>query len=211
MDKNTVALFSEFNQSDKSTQQRSCTIMAPFIAINYNSKLDKKFTESDADVVIDKQIKNWKLRITWDNKGADVSDSILAVKQYIKETYKKDLKVKSFKSSDTEKLKYYLDLGYMVTIGIKVDKTFTDDVKDWKIDETNYFNFNNEKTIWHFTNIATWKGRFWKDCETLQDYNKTFIYDSYAFNKKDRAWLYMDVDLEQLKNISQKYFYVFYL
>lgn len=206
MEKNTIALFWELNQSDKDTQQRSCTIFAPLNAIKYNTEL--AVSEKDADIIIDRQIKDWLLST---KKWALVSDSILAVKMYIAEKYKKNLKVITFKSSDTEKLKYYLDLGYMVTIGIKVDKTFTDDVKDWKIDETNYFKFNNEKTIWHFTNLAKWKGRFWKDCETLQDYDKTFIYDSYAFNTKGRAWLYMDVDLEQLKNISQKYFYVFYL
>ena len=189
--------------------------MAPLVALKYNTWL--MLTEKDADVIIQRQINNWQLNITkpkeWekDLRWAKAMDSIMAVKKYIKETYNKDIQFKQFKSDDSKTLNELLDLWYMVTLGIMIDIDFTKDVADWKIDEKNYFNFTNWKKLWHFTNLARWKGRFTEWCEKLEDYNKNFIYDQYAFNKLKREWVYSNIDFKQLPIISQQYYYCFYI
>ena len=204
--RNEIALFWEINQWDQVNQKYSCTIMAPINAIKYNTWI--KLTEVDADIIINEQIRKWLLDPTswwrW-------SDWIVAVNNYLEKNLKKRVKVAHIKSDNFKKINEYLDLWYMITISIKVDWDFIKDVKDWKIDEKDYIKYKDEKTYWHFTNIFKWKWRFCEWCEKLEDYDRIWIYDSYAFNSKGREWIYWDLSLEELEKISQKYFYLLYI
>lgn len=206
MEKNTVALFWELNQSDKSTQKMACTIMAPLANIKYNCKWVTT-SEKDADIIIERQIANKQLSLkAW----ATAINSVKAVINYFKEKWI-EIKYDKFKSNDVTRLNYWLDLWYMVNILIQVDKDFYTDAHDWKINETNYLNFNDWKKFWHSTNIFKWKWRFTEGWEGLPDANKIAIYDNYAFRKNKKAWLYWDIDLIKLQTISQPFYYVFYL
>ena len=75
---------------------------------------------------------------------ARIYDSIEAVKTYIWKTYNKDIKLKYISRKNNE-LEDILDLWYMVSLWIHVNKDFIEDTKDWNIDETNYFNFTKSK------------------------------------------------------------------
>jgi hypothetical protein len=205
MEKNTVALFNDLNQWDSKLQQRACTIFETAVAMKYNIKW-VNLLESDLDIIIKQQIKNWKLSVTSWWKAIDW---IKATIDYANKKYWKNIKYEIIPSINLKRINELLDLWYAISIMIKVNQKFIDDVKDWKMDESNYFKYTTWKTLWHDTTLIKWKWRFtpWYDWEDL---NKLMIIDTYAFNKLWRQWIYSNLDISQLRIISQNNFYLIY-
>lgn len=198
---NKIALFPELNQGDVSNQWYLCSLFAPAIAIKYNFWI--VITEDEIDKIAKEQSRKWLLSYTtW----GSALQWILAILSYVNTKYKRKFTFESIKNNDYIKINQILETWYALTLWIKVNHVFINDTKDWKIDETNYFKFTTWKTYWHFLNLVKWKDRF--SWSKWPDYNKLMIIDNYAFNKKDRQWIYYDLKLENLKVFSQNYYYL---
>lgn len=203
MKQNKVALFNnELDQWDSVKQQWACTIFATAICMKYNIEWIN-LKEEDLDAIIAQQVGVWKLSYT---EWAYAIDSINAVVEYANKKYNKKIKIEKVKSNDLKRINEIIDMWYAINILIKVNTNFILDVKDWKIDWTNYFNYTTWKTFWHSLSLIKWKWRFvsWYNWEDL---NKLMILDNYAFNKKWKAWNYTNLNLSQLHIISQNNFY----
>ena len=202
---NKIALFWDLNQWDKEWSRYGCTFFASAIGLKYNCWIE--LNEDDLELIAEKQYNKWKFNY---KKGWYGNDWINAVLDFVKEH--KNTRgwnvpnLITFKKEDTEKLKEWINRGYMVTIWIWVNKEFPKDARDWKIE--NYEDYKNYKWYGykHFTNITKWTWRFtlWKDKY------KDLIVDSYAFNKKDNEWLYeCDID-EILEDIAMNTKYILF-
>ncbi len=194
--KNKKALFSPVNQGDEKWSKMACTLFAPAINIKYN--IWKVISERQISEIAIKQHKKdlfdyekWGHWRDWVNALLEGRDYNLAI----------------FGKNDTKQLLEWIERGYMAIIWIKVNEDFYDDTADWVMN--NYTDYAKYKwNIWHFTNIVKWKCRF--DTKWCTDLDKEMIIDSYAFNKRNREWIYKCNIEDVLSSFSMNTKYIIY-
>jgi len=206
---NKIALFNSLNQWALKLTWYWCTIFAPAINLKYNCWI--KLTINDIMKIGLKQVKLWKLI---DKVWGKWSDWIYVIYDYIVDNaddrWWKIPNLIEFKNTtkDKKELEKWIDRGYMVTIGIKVNKTFIKDARDWDIDLFDDYKDYKWTDLAHFTNITRWKMRF--NWTKWSSYNKEQFVDSYAFNKKGNKWIYKCNIKEVLQDIAMPTKYIFY-
>lgn len=197
---NDIALFNSLNQWDRKETKNQCTIYGPAINLKYNCWIE--LTEDDLDIIAEwlGWLPNWGLWIKWVNAVYDY------VKEHAKERWWNVPNLATFYNDDPE-LMDWVERGYMVMIGIKVNKEFLVDARDWKIsNHKDYFKYK-WNDVAHFTNIYRWICRWEDNCST---YWKESFQDSYAFNKKWRSWTY-ECDIEEvIEDIAMRSKYIFF-
>jgi len=164
---NTACLFHSVNQWDETISRMMCTIYFWFINAKYNGVI-KDFTEADILKVAERQVKAWKFNYTtwW-----KLVDWIEAVVNYITNDLKTPCNLWST-DSDIEAMDW-INRWFAVWIWIKVNKTFLEDRKDWKLNTLDYKDLKWD--MWHATNIAKYNCR-WLQCSDIW---KEFFLDSY--------------------------------
>ena len=205
--RNTIAFFNNLNQGELELTWYWCTIFAPVINLRYNCWI--KLTIEDIKKIWNKQIKLWLLTDKFWGKG---SDWIKAVYQYVKDNAdKRGWKIPNLielNKYDNEKVLEWADRGYMILLGIKVNKNFPRDVIDWRLDLfEDYFKYK-WNDLAHFTNFTKWKDRFlWSK---WPKYNQEQFVDSYVFNKRWNKWIY-ECDMKKvLESFDMDTKYIFY-
>ena len=165
---NTACRFHDVNQNDENISKMMCTIYYAFINAKYNWVI-KSFTEDGIKNLASRQFSLWKF--SYEN-GWRLDYWLHAVIDYIKTDMGIECNLATFtKDSDLED---WLNRWFAVWIGIKVNKTFLQDKKDWKLDLLDYKGY--KWNIWHATNIIRWMCR-WEDvCSTKW---KEMFLDSY--------------------------------
>jgi len=210
---NKLALFNSLNQWDNKKQRMMCSFFAPAINLKYNCWIE--LTEDDLMIIAEKQSKikskrEWQEFLFDYKKWWYWEDWVNAILDYVIENSEarnwEIPNLAEFKREDKNELFKWHERGYMAIIGIKVNDEYYEDAKDWLIEEyEDYISYKWD--IWHFTNTMIWKCWFSWDC---QDYDKEYIVDSYAFNKRDNKWMYECNLKELIEDISMTTKYIFY-
>lgn len=185
MDINKHATFSVINQWDEEWSRYCCTFFANAINLKYNCGID--IEEDELKWIAEEQFKKGKFDYKfwgWLVDGAN------ALYDYIKDT--NPVKLTKFYKWD-KLFDEYLNAWYALSVGISVNKEFTKDAVDGKIETYKDYAKYKGKKLRHNCNIIKWIGR-WDTSITPVEY----ILDSYAFNKKNREWLY-ECDVNELR------------
>jgi hypothetical protein len=97
--------------------------------------------------------------------------------------------------------KTYFNKGYMIEVGIKVNKQFTYDAQDdWVLDEKDYSKLKWED-LKHATNVLKW-------IKKSDDFGKSFMFDNYFWHK---AYNLVEVEPQEFKKVLMNNAYFFYL
>ena len=204
---NDTALFPEINQWDRRFSQNQCTIYGSAINLKYNCWIN--LTEDDLDIIANRMVDDWKLRLDSGARGEDgVNYTYDYVREFAQDRWWKIPNLVIFKDYDLEKINEWLQRGYMLMLGIRVNREFVKDARDGKIEKYEDYKNYQWKDLAHFTNVCIWKCRF--SSEECEWFNKEMIVDSYAFNKKDREWIYECDIKELLEDIAMNTKYIFF-
>lgn len=202
----TVQLFHDLNQWDEKWSWNACTFFAPAINIKYNCGIT--LTEDDIKIIASEQFDLWKFQY-W--SGWKIEDWVYAIQDYItKHQIRLDIKKLptltkyiSYEQVSRTRLLKMLRKWYAAVMWVWVSQEFIDDVKDGRIDTIDYNELKWE-VVNHATNIA-WFDRSLTDSIPYTE----FILDSYAYNKKDRQWVYKCDAKKIVENIGFNTYFIF--
>jgi len=177
--------FHSLNQWDEEITKKMCRYYAPAVNLKYNCWIT--LTEDDLKKIARKDPYNkgrnewWK---TW-GYGADWIEQVYKfVKENAEERGWKVPNLITFWTLDRNEMDEWIDRGYAVSIWIKFNKKFYQDIKDNKqID--NFEDYTEYLwSSWHFTNVAKW----------IKNNAHDMIIDSYF----DRRWSTYKINIEKL-------------
>lgn len=193
---NTYCLFNELNQWWERFTWHLCSLYAVAINLKYNCGI--VLTKDDIKKIAERQVKLWLLSLTEWWKGLDW---INAVNNFLKENKDRFWELPTlikFKKDNTEIFNNLKNHWFAIICWIWVNKEFPKDVQDWKLENFNDYKKYKWDYLRHFTNVVKWKD-WWKEKPPFwRYYNHEFILDSYAFNTKDREWMYYG-DIEKMR------------
>ena len=164
---NKVCLFHDKNQGDEEITRMMCTIYFAFINAKYNGVI-QEFTEDQIKEVAKRQYEKWEFDY---QKWAYLSKSVNSVYDYIRNDMGIECSLGMTKL-DSEALDW-IERGFAVWIGIKVNNIFYNDKLDGKLDMADYQVYKWE--MGHATNIIKWNCRG-GECS---DMGTEYILDSY--------------------------------
>lgn len=191
---NRACLFHDVNQWDEKLTSYMCTIYWMFINAKYNWVITD-FSEDEIIAIAESQAAIWKFDY---NKWAFTIDSNKAVLDYFDS---KGIEYTCLSTTNDTEVIEWVERWYAVGTWIKINSTFLEDKKDWKLDLEDY-----SKYIWgigHFTNLIQWtaRGEF-----TWSDNGKEMFLDSYF---TDNSTYECDID-KVLKELDQNTKYIIF-
>jgi len=202
--RNEHALFLHINQGDNPLTRYACTIYSMCINLKYNTWIE--IPEPDIEFIVQRQIDRWLLWLKTGGYWTDARDAVLEFIRENPERYPVIPKVVTFNRDDS-KFNYFLNMWYCLVVWIAVNKDFTNDIIDWKLDKfEDYVNYKGD--LRHYTNIWIWKARFTEP--KPESYGREFNLDSY-FKHRNTEWM-RGINISKMReDLLQNSCHCFYL